>query len=160
MKKVFMRHKNDCYTACLATVLGLPYEQVPRFFDDEDNVVGEWTETVNSFLEGYGLQVVTVKGDLDFIKQLKGLLIVAGLSYTPEYREKDQFHAVIYRDGELYHDPKPDPTGVIVPEVVDLLVRINRDNVQCRQQGYCPTHDPEDYINSLTCKDCDHAEGA
>lgn len=126
MKKVFMRHKNDCYTACLATVLGLPYEEVPRFFDDNDNVIGEWTETVNAFLDRHGLQCVTVKGDADFIASLKGLCIVAGLSYTQEYREKEQFHAVIYLDGELYHDPKPDPTGVIVPEVADLLVRINR----------------------------------
>lgn len=131
MKKVYMKHSNDCYTACLATVLGLPYESVPRFFNDDDSLVAEWDETLTTFLDPLGYQIVTVdvgEGSC-FLNGLKGYQIVAGLSYTPEHRERGNLHAVIYKDGKLYHDPKPDPAGVIVPEVVDLLVRINRGAV-------------------------------
>lgn len=122
--KVFMRHKNDCYTACLATVLGLEYEQVPRFFDDEDVMLGDWQEMVAAFLNSRGYQVVELIVNPNLLRDLKGLYIAAGPSYTPERRAKGEFHAVVYKDGALWHDPKPNPIGVIEPEVIDLIVPI------------------------------------
>lgn len=126
MKKHFMQYRNDCYTCCLATVLGLPYEEVPRFYNDNDELLGDWDKQVSAFLEKHNLQVVQVQMSPEVLKLLKGLAIVAGPSYTPEYRDRGEYHAVVYLNGELFHDPKPNPTGTIDPEIVDLLVPILR----------------------------------
>lgn len=125
--KVFMRHKNDCYTACLATLLGLPYEDVPRFFDDNNELLGDWSQQVSAFLLPRELQILQFDSSPEILNSLRGLIICAGPSYTPEFKELEHFHAVIYKDGKLWHDPKPNPVGVIEPKVIDILVPIYKD---------------------------------
>lgn len=124
MQKVYMRHNNDCYTCCLATVLGLEYESVPRFFDDDDNLVLDWGVAVSEFLRRHGYQLVSVTADISAIRAMQGLCIVAGPSYSERYKGTGTYHAVVYRDGHLWHDPKPNPEGVIEPELMDLIVPI------------------------------------
>ena len=127
MEKVYMRYKNDCYKACLATVLGLDYEQVPRFIDDDDNLLGVWQEMVNDFLDEYDLQCLSVVVGEGLLETLKGFYIVSGPSNNPEYKERGFYHAVVYLDGGLYHDPNPHAKhGEIIPTEVDLLIKISR----------------------------------
>ena len=128
MKKYFMQHSNDCYTACIATLLQVPYELVPRFMNDNNETVDldgnlepDWHTVVMKFFNKAGLGLLYLNTNEQHIKTMPGYIIVTGLSYTPGMREKGIYHSVIYKDGELWHDPKPNPTGVIVPEIIDFV---------------------------------------
>lgn len=125
MQKVFMRKNNDCMTACLATLFGLDYEQVPRFFNDNDEVVGVFHDRVNEFLKDYGLAYLSITCSTDFLSTYQGYLLVSGESYTPHYKNKGVNHCVIYKDGKLWHDPKPNPIGIIEPSSIDLFYITN-----------------------------------
>lgn len=124
MQKVFMRRLNDCYTCCLATLLSEPYENVPLCYDKYGNLYQDWELRIKNFLAAKGLQVIrsTIAPDQVFL--IEGAVIVGGLSYTPEHAARGDMHAVIYNNGELWHDPKQDPSGVIVPTEVDIIFPI------------------------------------
>ena len=122
-----MRTKNDCYTACLATLLNIPYKKVPRFFDNDNNLIDDWDTRLNNFLNNIGYQHLVFNTSLHMIKRIKGMCIVSGVSYTQEHRDKGHYHAVIYKDGSLYHDPKPNPEGEIIPDEIDLIFPIFKD---------------------------------
>lgn len=124
MIKHSMKHGNDCFTCCLATVLGLEYEEVPRFFNDNDEPVGEWYVVVSEFLSEHKLQMIEATMPPESIALMKGLSIASGPSPTPEYRDKGVFHAVVYKDGKLFHDSIPNPKGEITPELVTFLIPI------------------------------------
>ena len=127
MKKIYMRHKNDCMTCCLAMMLNLDYEEVPRFFDDDNNEVGEgYLVEVAKFLETKGMQTISLNNAKDCFAYLKGALIVGGPSATPEFAALGIWHAVIYLDGKLWCDPKGENYPEIDPEQLDLLIPIIR----------------------------------
>lgn len=125
LEKIYMRHKNDCMTCCLAMVLGLKHEDVPRFFDDNNVPIGDgYFCEVEKFLVARGFQLITITAD-ESICNLKGYVIAAGPSYNPEFQKLGVWHAVVYKDGELWCDPKGEnPPGAIVPEHIDLIVPI------------------------------------
>ncbi len=125
--KVFMQHGNDCFSACVATILNMKSEQVPRYFKDDGEPCTSlsWHEFWASWLNPKGYQIIGVDFSEEFATQLKGMFICAGLSYTEEFRKKGIHHAVVYRDGLLWHDPKPNPTGVITPTEIDLIIPIH-----------------------------------
>ena len=127
-KKIYMRHKNDCYTCCLAMILGLEYEQVPRLFDDDNIPVGEgYQREVEKFLNSVGYQLVVVNSSLELLNHLQGLIIVTGLSPNPEFASRGMYHATVYLDGKLWCDPKSEsPEGFIIPDQVDLLIPIRK----------------------------------
>ncbi len=126
MHKVYMKHNNDCMTACLATLLKLKHEEVPRFFDDNDELLGDWSKMVSDFLESKGYQMITITNAKETLPHIKGLCLVWGKSYTQHYADAGHNHIVVYKDGQLYHDPKPNPDGVIEPEGIDLIFPIFR----------------------------------
>jgi hypothetical protein len=132
MKKIYMQKENDCFTACLATLFQVPYELIPRFLNDlgdtvnhSGHVVTTWEDAVHPWLNSIGMEIMYIHTDKEHIKTIKGYVIVAGLSYTESMKAKNVHHAVIYKDGELWHDPKPYPTGVIEPEYIDLIYPIS-----------------------------------
>ena len=131
IKKIYMRHKNDCYTCCLAMILGLEYEQVPRFFDDDNIQVSRkkrrYHKEVDKFLNSVGHQLVVVNSSLELLNHLQGLIIVTGLSPNPEFASRGMYHATVYLDGKLWCDPKSEsPEGFIIPDQIDLLIPIRK----------------------------------
>lgn len=124
MRKVYMQRRNDCLTACLATVLSVDYETVPYLFDDNDQTLPDWEGLVQRFLARHWLQMLTVNVDEGLLNTFSGLLIVSGLSLNPEYRKKGVHHAVIYKNGKLWHEPDPNAKGEIEPLLALLLVSI------------------------------------
>jgi len=95
--KIYSRSNTDCLTACYATILKLPYETVPQFYDEETGIViDNWTGVRNAFLALSGYY--SLKFERDFLSVTKGKVII-------EIKTKQHHHAVIAKDGKLWHDP-------------------------------------------------------
>lgn len=129
MERIFMKHRNDCYTCCLAMILGLQYEEVPRFIDDADNGIGEgFNKEVDKFLASRGMQCISMNAPEGWMKEnIKGYCIVVTQSALKEYRDKGFVHSVIYKDGEFWHDPKQYSEIRMDPLYIDLIVPIIGD---------------------------------
>jgi hypothetical protein len=93
----------SCYTACLASLLELPLWMVPPFHQ----MFGRrgWHERVNEWLErAHGMRLVrTEEHEVD---KLPEHYLASGES------SRGLMHAVIYRRGELAHDPHPSREGI------------------------------------------------
>ena len=113
--------KGNCMTACVASLLDLPIEKVPYFFDFPD-----FWDAVFAFLYEQGCEYngclrPDADGSIgwDGAPGIDGYFIVAG----PSPRWPGARHAVIYKDGRMIHDPHPDGTGILYVEEVDDIRR-------------------------------------
>lgn len=106
----------NCVAAAVASVLDIPLAKVPHFIefgiaygDSEDphsaSRGNHWWAMLLGFLAGKGQWVVELndvtEGERD------ELLLVAGMS------PRGVVHQVVYRNGELWHDPHPSRAGVL-----------------------------------------------
>lgn len=115
MKKVYQRTNYDCYTCCLATLLEIPYEDVPIFYGD-DPFKDDWCQEdlsdvdnrIRSFLrsQGYVSYSVPVATDnydqfLDFTNKVfrDTLVIITGRT------SQRTNHCLITSSGSVWHDP-------------------------------------------------------
>ena len=113
--------KGNCQTAAIASLLDLPIERVPYFFDFPD-----FWDAVFAFLWDHGYEyygnIQPKLGepiDWESMPGVDGYFIVAG----PSPRWKDSSHAVIYKNGKMVHDPHPDGTGILFIDCVDDIRR-------------------------------------
>lgn len=114
--------KGNCVAACIATIVGVPLEEVPHFVgfgisygdsDDVHNVSSghAWWAMMLGYLAAKGLWVVELDAITD--AEVDELVLVAGPS------PRGVMHQVIYRNGSLFHDPHPSRDGVL--EVREVL---------------------------------------
>jgi hypothetical protein len=111
----------NCLAACVASALGLQLEQVPNFVEwgrvfgdvvdmhDPEACSGQgWWAMLMGFFAGQGVWPVVLDdpneaepGEVVFVvgKSVRGVM-----------------HQVLYRDGQLWHDPHPSRAGIIAPE--------------------------------------------
>lgn len=103
----------NCLSACIATFLGLECDDVPVFKDEG------WVERVRDWLmpRGYSFCTATISEDGLRANFGRGYVIAVGQS------KRGRTHAVIYKDGELWHDPHPESTGLASVEMVDLIFK-------------------------------------
>lgn len=105
----------NCFSACLASVLDLPIEQVPNFYDIAPHENGPWWDAVRAWLKPLGWSVIHLTLDPAHLGEFPGVFIVGGKTS----RHTD--HAVVYQDGHLVHDPFPGGVGLVRVDTVDLL---------------------------------------
>lgn len=113
--------KGNCQSAVFATLFQIPLQTIPNFYDGidlyHDNVDAKFTENMNNWLSTLGYSSITlVLSDPSFLRICKGLVQVIGKS------PRGYNHVVIYKDGELWHDPHPEGGGVI-PEYISFVVK-------------------------------------
>lgn len=109
----------NCQSACLATLLGLPLSDVPNWTAMECGDAHKFA-AMHEWLRGYGWGLVTVaRGDMPEWPPRHGYFICGGDS------PRGLYHAVIYRDGELWHDPHPDRGGIASCDTIDVLYPLN-----------------------------------
>lgn len=120
----------NCMGACLASILELPIEAVPNFFeagpDDTD-----WWNALRSWLRRYGLGIITLtfENPAQWMHlRLAGYHIVSG----PSPRLEGMHHATVWHQGRMVHDPHPDGTGIVKPETLDMLYLIDAERLQPR----------------------------
>lgn len=116
MNKVMQVARDDCMRACLATYFGLTLAEVPGLETEQ------WHHEVRDFAHARGLGYVTIKVPNEEVFRESfsgGFLICTGES------ARGMRHAVIYKDGELWHDPHPGSTGIKAVEQVDFFYLLN-----------------------------------
>ncbi len=113
MKKIYQNTNTSCLAACIASL-----------FEDE-SILNDFPKTLSKLQvsstrkyirERYGLKVSHVVYD-GFIHD-DGYLIVSGP--TKSTNKNNYWHAVLYKDNKLVHDPLVDSPGLL--EVKDALI--------------------------------------
>jgi len=113
--------QGNCKSACLAMMLGVSLDDVPNFlktrFADKDEQVAILAEL--NWLHLLGWHTVTMSAAGPFFKKFFsiGYIIAAGMSV----RGGGLWHACVYKDGNLWHDPHPDRTGLVAVQHVDII---------------------------------------
>jgi hypothetical protein len=80
----------------------------------------DWGDKVRMWLRQFDLGFFTVAiENQDILDMLPGYLICAGTS------PRDRLHAVIYKDGKLWHDPNPAGGGIAYVEYIDFIYPLN-----------------------------------
>lgn len=125
--------KGNCFSACIAMLLGLPLAEVPNFCDapgfDEDpgpafmKAAHEWLAA-----RGWGHITIESRGVMFRRSFSKGYVMAAGMT------SRGMLHSVIYKDGRLWHDPHPSHEGIQEVLEVDLLFPLNPASCQTQLQ--------------------------
>lgn len=92
----------NCLSAVVASLLDMPIEDVPNFTDSIDTF---WQD-FEKFIQSKGYQYLGTKRIDERCKTIDGFYIVLGTS------PRGISHSVIYKNGELVHDPHPQGGGV------------------------------------------------
>ena len=97
----------NCFASCIASVLELALGSVPNFMENDS-----YRESINEFLEPYNLRHEEIGLGFEWVEHLKDFVIVGGKSPRGTFN-----HSVIYRNGELVHDPHPSGEGIVGPMI-------------------------------------------
>lgn len=97
-------HNGNCYAACIASLLDLPLWMVPPFEDMFGRGSGQWRDRCDEWLARmFKLEIVLRDGHS---ADLPEHYIANGKS------ARGVLHSVIYRAGEIVHDPHPSDSGI------------------------------------------------
>lgn len=120
--------KGNCYSACLASLFEIPIEEAPYGFETYKGTDDTFWEPIYQWVadRGYGIFHMTVNDDFD-ISWYPGYLI--GVGKMPG---SVAYHAVIYYNGILHHDPSPAKAGIAKLEQVDLLYPLDPSRLEYR----------------------------
>ena len=89
----------NCFEACVATITGIPLDDIPHFLGDD------WYAEYRAWLTGKGWNLIW--WDAGTGAEPPGIAIASG----PSVRGLP--HSVVYRDGALAHDPHPSGAGLL-----------------------------------------------
>jgi hypothetical protein len=111
--------KGNCFTACLASILDMPIEQVPNFIDFGQ----DWFEPFYKFLREHGFEYHGLRHGTDALTYepgIDGYYIVGGKSHR-EFAMSG--HAVVFRHGKMIFDPHPSNDGLLSIEEAYMIER-------------------------------------
>lgn len=113
MIKVYQTKYGDtgnCMAACLASIFELDVSQIPDFFSGDGYSDHEsWWKNLNLWLNSVGYGILTASISMDDLRKTKGYLIVSGITSS---EGSSRWHATIWKDGVLFHDPNKNPVDV------------------------------------------------
>ena len=119
MKRVtqtkFGKPNGNCFEACLASILEIPLDEVPRFTQED------WLARINRWLRWhYSLQLVVAQPNILEFGMAPSTYVIAG---GPNLRGVP--HSVVHRGATMVHDPNPDRVGLASVEDVLVFVAVN-----------------------------------
>jgi hypothetical protein len=100
----------NCTEAAVASILGIPLEEVPTFYD---GTPGSQELNMEEFFNARGLQMCMQRPDCYYADVV---LLAAG----PAARGCS--HMVLMRNGELEHDPHPSDAGLLSVDCYYVLI--------------------------------------
>lgn len=114
----FTQEPDGCWAACIAGLTDIPHDElaalVPRHEGTFDGSMGtEYRNAVNSLLRSRGWRLESIGPDVP-----RGFAVGSGTS------PRGLFHAVIVKDGALWHDPHPSRVGVVSLESFEVVIPI------------------------------------
>lgn len=112
--KVMQRTESECMRACIASYFAVPIESVPEVYSED------WEQRISEWCRPMGLGFLSIQISAENFARCcwNGLFIVAGKS------RRGHSHAVLYRDGKLWHDPHPEGGGIQSIEAVDVFFNL------------------------------------
>lgn len=123
---VDQRTKSDCLLACIASLTGLPVSEMPQPPTSYENLTsdGEPTDEDREAEVQYGNAVRRYLRECGWLLLNTYSFAPAGHSIAsgPSPRNPRIWHCVIYRNGELTHDPHSSRAGVVSVEQYEVLV--------------------------------------
>ena len=124
MKKVYQNKfgaGGNCFQACIASIFELSLEEVPDFCNEYKGEV--YYEQFVKWLNKRGFSALPVDANDDSGSlnrpNYKGCILMVGGK-----NNDDVMHSVIYKDGELVHNPNRKCKG-IKPETIDIIFPLN-----------------------------------
>ncbi len=134
--------EGNCFSACVASLLHLPIEDVPTFCAEGD----KWFEVFQQWLRPLGLYAFMLKHCEEW--RPDGYYILGGKSPRGDF-----FHAVIARDGEIVHDPHPSRTGLVDRQDYTLIVPFDLSEFDRRPLERLYIFDADATLRRCTVKD-------
>jgi hypothetical protein len=110
--------KGNCLTACIASLLDLPIEQVPNFVESS-----RWYDALNQWLAPRGLFYLEVRGAEPAAAQ--SLCAYAGWHTITGLAPSGIRHTVVGYAGEVRHDPHPSRAGLISSDTCGFVIPLN-----------------------------------
>jgi hypothetical protein len=132
MIPIRMQRIDDCWRACLASILEIPYEETPYLGTKED-LDPQWFEKSLEFINSKGLHYIEFKlgDDLEETKKkaLKGFHMIIGESKLYPGNK----HCCIGLDGKLIFDPSSKEGAGIIEgtETYGLFTSMNPAKDKC-----------------------------
>lgn len=112
---------NGCWAACISTLTGIPLDEFPLVPDDARDEAW-WDEhgtrlrnDITAVLRKHGWRKESTWTDVP-----RGFAMAYGMS------PRGYQHAVVVKDGELWHDPHPEGGGILDVEQYEILVPLVR----------------------------------
>ena len=104
VRNIHYEKRGTCFRACLASILEIDIELMPKF----EKFWILWLLILYFWLNrnGYSFMGIGKPDEIFSFSGIDNYLIAFGISY------RNTKHAVIYRNGEFYHDPHKDNTGL------------------------------------------------
>jgi len=99
----------NCFATVLACFLDCEIEDIPAFEEEMFIEGSKWVTKAARFLAARGFDW----GSLD--SHTDGYYVVVGKSC------RGVNHCCIYKDGELWHDPHPDQSGLVTEEYFEFI---------------------------------------
>lgn len=111
--------QGNCHSACLAALLGVSVMEVPNFNTGARDG-NDYKKALDDWLAARGWASISIVPWQELPWPPKsGYYIASGIS------PRGHNHAVIYKDGGLWHDPHPERGGIAKVELVDILYPLN-----------------------------------
>jgi len=106
MKPIYTTDENDCLRCCLATILELPIEIVPNFFNGYRFHHTQF-QAVDKWLTQYGYMTIELNYNewVEAIKEFRSLAIVTGIPLHNAHLKSARGHAVVVRGNKIVYDP-------------------------------------------------------
>lgn len=117
-------HFGNCFTAVLASLLHLPIDQVPHFYDARDTSDTQWQARVNEWLRPYGLGYVAIDASLTALMPAINLQDVHHEIGGNTSRHAETLHSCVAFDGTVTFDPHPDDIGLTQPRSLGMFVAL------------------------------------
>lgn len=108
----------NCLSAVLASLLGIPIEQVPVFADTKT-----WRHDLNRWLRPMGLAYLELQPGAAWMADF-GIEGLHHEVYGLTRRSKETLHACVGIDGEVVFDPHPDSTGLVAQEGLSVFIAL------------------------------------
>ncbi|MCE9567417.1 MAG: hypothetical protein K8U57_35905 [Planctomycetes bacterium] len=125
---------DDCFSACLASVMELPLEAVPKFFEIAGKDETEWWKAIKAWLATHGWGVINIDCNAFKLRRIDGYLIVAGES------ARGVDHSTVWHKGKLVHDPHPEQNGIKEPRELDLLYPLDPAKMRLKESPVSGRH--------------------
>lgn len=112
--------KGNCLQAAVASLLGLPLEDVPHFIVEHESASDIW-DAVDAFFEARGFVLWQFYRNTEYNSIATPDVYYLASGPSP----RGVSHAVIMRGGKLVHDPHPSRAGIDPVEVIHVPMAID-----------------------------------